>query len=146
MDGLLWAAYGISFIFLMTCLGSAAVIFFRKDAGGAVQKVFLGFAAGVMTAASVWSLLIPAIEDAEAKGMTGWAPAAAGFVVGGLFLFGLDRLIPHLHPLTDVTEGPRSSAKRTTLLIAAVTLHNIPEGMAVGLSFALAAQHQGDTS
>jgi ZIP family zinc transporter len=96
-----------------------------------------------MIAASVWSLLIPAIEEAESSGQIGWIPAAGGFILGIAFLYALDRLIPHLHPSTNKTEGPSSSMKRTSLLVTAVTLHNIPEGMAVGLSFALAAQHGG---
>lgn len=132
---------GIGFIFLMTCLGSATVFFFRKSVSSSFQQIFLGFAAGVMIAASIWSLLIPAIEEAEAQGIVGWIPAAGGFVLGVLFLLGLDHIIPHIHPSSDVREGPASKSKRTTLLIFAVTLHNIPEGMAVGLSFALAAQH-----
>jgi ZIP family zinc transporter len=94
-----------------------------------------------MIAASMWGLLAPAIEEAEAQGQPGWIPAAGGFILGILFLYGLDRLIPHLHPASNVVEGVPSQAKRTTLLIWAVTLHNIPEGVAVGLSFALAAQH-----
>ncbi|MCL1963912.1 MAG: ZIP family metal transporter, partial [Firmicutes bacterium] len=110
-------------------------------AGGKAQKIFLGFAAGVMIAACVWSLLLPAIEEAEASGMAGWIPASVGFVLGVFFLFGLDRLIPHLHPGSQTREGLPSPMRRTTLLISAVTLHNIPEGMAVGLSFALAAQY-----
>jgi ZIP family zinc transporter len=124
----------------MTSLGSAMVFFFRKAGGPGLQKVFLGFAAGVMIAASVWGLLAPAIGEAEARGQPGWIPAAGGFILGVLFLYALDRLIPHLHPASNVTEGIPSRAKRTTLLVWAVTLHNIPEGMAVGLSFALAAQ------
>ena len=141
MQLLLFVSAGLGFIFLMTCLGSAAVFFFNKSSTGKFQQIFLGFAAGVMVAASIWSLLIPAIEQAEAQGLYGWIPAACGFVLGVLFLLGLDHLIPHLHPFSDTPEGPVSSSKRTTLLISAVTLHNIPEGMAVGLSFALAAQH-----
>jgi ZIP family zinc transporter len=137
----LWVAGGTGFIFLMTSLGAAMVFFFHKTTGAGVQKVFLGFAAGVMIAASMWGLLVPAIEEAEARGQPGWIPAAGGFILGILFLYGLDRLIPHLHPASNVVEGVPSQAKRTTLLIWAVTLHNIPEGMAVGLSFALAAQH-----
>jgi ZIP family zinc transporter len=97
-----------------------------------------------MIAASVFGLLIPAITEAEANGQTGWIPAAGGFLLGVLFLFGLDRLIPHIHLSSNTREGLSSSMKRTTLLVSAVTLHNIPEGMAVGLSFALAAQHGGD--
>ena len=132
---------GLAFVFIMTCLGSAAVFFFRGSATGRFQQVFLGFAAGVMVAASIWSLLIPAINETEAKGLIGWIPAAGGFLLGVLFLLGLDNVIPHLHPFSGTTEGPVSSFKRVTLLISAVTLHNIPEGMAVGLSFALAVQN-----
>lgn len=145
-QALLWAAGGTGFTFLMTTLGAAMVFFFRKAANEHIQKMFLGFAAGVMIAASVWSLLIPAIEEAEANGQIGWIPAAGGFVLGALFLYGLDQFIPHLHPATNQAEGPRFAMKRTSLLVLAVTLHNIPEGMAVGLSFALAAQHSADSS
>lgn len=146
MDSLLWAACGTGFTFFMTTLGSAMVFMFRKKMNDQVQKIFLGFAAGVMIAASVWSLLIPAIEEAEANGQVGWIPAAGGFVLGIAFLYVLDLLIPHLHPGTNKTEGLSSSMRRTSLLVLAVTLHNIPEGMAVGLSFALAAQHLGDSA
>ena len=145
-SSLLWAAGGTGFTFLMTTLGAAMVFLFRKTMNNNIQKIFLGFAAGVMIAASVWSLLIPAIEEAEANGQIGWIPAAGGFILGVMFLYGLDRLIPHLHPGTNKTEGISSSIKRTSLLVMAVTLHNIPEGMAVGLSFALAAQHGGDSA
>jgi len=141
MQKFLLVSGGLGFIFLMTCLGSAMVFFFRKTENGKAQKIFLGFAAGVMIAASVWSLLIPAIEEAEAAGMIGWIPAAVGFSLGVFFLLGLDKLIPHLHAGSGTQEGLSTSMKRTTLMISAVTLHNIPEGMAVGLSFALAAQH-----
>lgn len=143
IQALLSAAAGTGFTFLMTTLGAAMVFLFRKSMSGKFQKAFLGFAAGVMIAASVWSLLIPAIEEAEASGQIGWIPAAGGFVLGIAFLYGLDRLIPHLHPGANAVEGVHSSMKRTSLLVMAVTLHNIPEGMAVGLSFALAAQHGG---
>lgn len=141
---LIWAAGGTGFTFLMTTLGSAMVFLFRKDIKAGAQKVFMGFAAGVMIAASVWSLLIPAIEEAEAMGHIGWIPAAGGFVLGILFLMSLDFILPHLHPGSEEPEGPSSHLRRTTLLVLAVTLHNIPEGMAVGLSFALAAQHGND--
>ena len=139
MHSLLLIGGGLGFIFLMTCLGASTVFLFRKTAPDKFKRIFLGFAAGVMIAASIWSLLIPAIETAEEMGQIGWIPAAFGFILGVLFLFGLDNLIPHLHPFADTPEGPSSTSKRTTLLISAVTLHNIPEGMAVGLSFALAA-------
>jgi ZIP family zinc transporter len=140
MSGWLWTAGGLGFIFLMTTLGAAMVFLFGKSGKGPSQSIFLGFAAGVMIAASVWGLLSPAIAEAEAQGWPGWIPAAGGFALGVLFLYGLDKLIPHLHPTSNVVEGIPSTARRTTLLVWAVTLHNIPEGMAVGLSFALAAQ------
>ena len=137
---------GIGFIFLMTCLGAATVFFFRKGSPGKYQHIFLGFAAGVMIAASVWSLLIPAIEEAKSQGMIGWIPAAIGFILGVAFLLALDRVTPHVHPMANVKEGPQSKSKRSTLLLLAVTLHNIPEGMAIGLAFALAAQHGNESA
>ena len=111
-----------------------------------MQSAFLGFAAGVMIAASVWSLLIPSMEQAKELGMPEWLPAGGGFVLGGLFLLALDKALPHLHPGSDVPEGPKSSLKRTTMLVFAVTLHNIPEGMAVGLSFALSTAAGASTT
>lgn len=143
MQPVLWASVGTGITFLMTTLGSAMVFFFRRAINDKIQRIFLGFAAGVMIAASVWSLLIPAIEEAEANGWIGWIPAAGGFVLGIIFLMLLDVLLPHLHIGARKPEGLKSSWRRTTLLVLAVTLHNIPEGMAVGLSFALAAQHAG---
>ncbi|PWM37497.1 MAG: ZIP zinc transporter, partial [Clostridiales bacterium] len=142
----LLALLGTGFTFLATAAGAGMVFFFRKQAGEEFQRSFLGFAAGVMIAASVWSLLIPAIEMAEGGPLPGWVPAAGGFVLGGLFLLLLDRLLPHLHPDSDTPEGLPSSLRRTTMLVFAVTLHNIPEGMAVGLAFALAAQGSGATT
>ena len=139
----LWAAVGTGFTFLMTALGAATVLVFRGRTTPSLQRMFLGFAAGVMVAASVFSLLLPAIEETEALGGIGWLPAAGGFLLGVLFLWGLDSLLPHLHPEAQAPEGLPSSWRRTTLMVLAVTLHNIPEGMAVGLSFALAAQHSG---
>ncbi|MBQ9988427.1 MAG: ZIP family metal transporter [Clostridia bacterium] len=135
----LMAGLGTGFTFLMTAAGAGMVFFMKKNMSDNFQRVFLGFAAGVMIAASVWSLLIPAIERAEALGQIGWIPAAGGFLLGAAFLLLLDRIIPHLHIGSDVPEGMRSASKRTTMLVSAVTLHNIPEGMAVGLAFALAA-------
>lgn len=140
MQPLLLALTGTGFTFLATAAGAAMVFFFRKEIGAGAQRVFLGFAAGVMIAASVWSLLIPAIESAEEQGVVGWVPAAGGFILGGAFLLLLDRLLPHLHPGSTEAEGLPSSLKRTTMLVFAVTLHNIPEGMAVGLAFAVAAE------
>ena len=136
----LWAAAGTGFTFLMTTLGAGLVFFFRKQFSAGLQRVFLGFAAGVMIAAAVWSLLIPAIDQAEAAGLLGWVPAAGGFLLGVGFLIEMDSLLPHLHIGAKQPEGLSAPWKRTTLLFTAVTLHNIPEGMAVGLSFALAAQ------
>ena len=98
MQTVLAALQGTGFTFLMTTLGASLVFFFRKEISTGIQRVFLGFAAGVMIAASVWSLLIPAIEQAEELGQIGWIPAAGGFILGGLFLFLLDKLLPHLHP------------------------------------------------
>ena len=141
---LLWAAIATGFTFLMTSLGASLVFFFRKKVSLSAQRVFLGFAAGVMIAASIWSLLIPAMEEAESYGLPGWLPAGGGFVLGIGFLMLLDALLPHLHPGSLKAEGRSSSWKRTTLLMLAVTLHNIPEGMAVGLTFSLAAGNVGD--
>lgn len=129
---------GISFIFVMTTAGSGMVFLFKNTISDNFKKIFLGFAAGVMIAASVWSLIIPAIEEAENQGIVGWIPAAIGFIGGGLFLLLVDNLLPHLHIDSEKPEGLKSSSKRTTLLITAVTLHNIPEGLAVGLAFGLA--------
>ena len=140
---LLYAALGTGFTCFATILGAAMVFFFKKDMSHTMQKVFLGFAAGVMIAASVWSLLIPAMDMAEAQGQSVLLPVGGGFVLGGLFLMVLDRLLPHLHIGSDEAEGLPAHWKRTTMIVLAVTLHNIPEGMAVGLSFSVAAQ---DTS
>ena len=137
------AALGTGFTCLMTALGAATVFFFRKEVNPSIQRVFLGFAAGVMIAASVWSLLIPAIELAEEQGMIGWLPAAGGFVLGILFLLLLDAVIPHLHPGSTEAEGPKTKLPGSTLMVLAVTLHNIPEGMAVGLSRPRAATGSG---
>ncbi|MEG0691633.1 MAG: ZIP family metal transporter [Oscillospiraceae bacterium] len=134
----LLAFIGTGITFLATALGAATVFLFRGKVPPHFQRVFLGFAAGVMIAASIWSLLIPAIEMAEEQGLVGWIPATGGFILGGLFLFLLDKLMPHLHVITNRVEGVPSHFKRTTMLVLAVTLHNIPEGMAVGLSFGLA--------
>ena len=141
MQVILWAATGTGFTFLMTALGAAMVFLLRGSVKVSVQRIFLGFAAGVMIAASVWSLLLPAVEEAEASGLPGWLPAAGGFILGVAFLMLCDVFLPHLHLDRGRPEGLRSSWKRTTLLVLAVTLHNIPEGMAVGLSFARAAWH-----
>lgn len=142
MQSLIWAAMGCGFTWFMTTAGSAVVFFFRKDRA-VTHRIFLGFAAGVMIAASVWSLLNPAIEQAEELGQVGWIPAAGGFLLGVAFLMALDTFLPHLHMEGDEPEGVKTSWKRTTLLVSAVTLHNIPEGMSVGLLFAMAGQSSG---
>ncbi len=127
---------GILIPFLGTTLGSACVFFMKKSLGDLVQRALAGFAAGVMVAASIWSLLIPAIEQSENMGKLSFLPAFIGFWVGVLFLLLLDRLIPHLHIGSDRAEGPKSRLGRTTMMVLAVTLHNIPEGMAVGVMYA----------
>lgn len=124
----------------LTALG-ASVVFFTKSVSQKVLDSMLGFAAGVMIAASVWSLIIPSIEMTEAMGGIGWLPAAAGFLIGGLFLRVCDAFLPHLHiglPTTEA-EGVSTSWRRSTLLVLAITLHNIPEGLAVGVLFGGAA-------
>ena len=130
------AFYGILIPFLGTSLGAACVFFMKKTLGDAVQRSLTGFAAGVMVAASVWSLLIPAISQSAAMGKLAFLPAAVGFWIGVLFLLALDHIIPHLHSKSGQTEGPKSKLQRTTMMVLAVTLHNIPEGMAVGVVYA----------
>ena len=127
---------GIMIPFLGTALGSACVFFMKKSLGDLVQRSLAGFAAGVMVAASIWSLLIPAIEQSEGMGKLSFLPAFIGFWVGVLFLLLLDHLIPHLHVGSNQAEGPKSRLGRTTMMVLAVTLHNIPEGMAVGVMYA----------
>ena len=128
--------WGILIPFFGTALGSACVFFMKRSLGDLVQRSLAGFAAGVMVAASIWSLLIPAIEQSAAMGKLSFFPAAAGFWFGILFLLALDHLIPHLHVGSDQAEGPKSRLGRTTMMLLAVTLHNIPEGMAVGVMYA----------
>ena len=128
--------WGILIPFLGTSLGAACVFFMRRALGDLVQRSLAGFAAGVMVAASVWSLLLPAMEQAVDMGRWSFVPAVVGFWIGILFLLGLDRLIPHLHRGSAVAEGIKSSLGRTTMLTLAVALHNIPEGMAVGAVYA----------
>ena len=135
------AALGTGFTFLMTTLGAATVFFMVKEPKPGFQRALIGFAAGVMTAASIWSLLLPAIDQAESEGaLPAWLPAAGGLLLGVLFLAGLDALLPLLRK----GAGPLPEERRqNALLMTAITLHNIPEGMAVGLAFALAANGDG---
>ena len=130
------AALGILIPFFGTALGSACVLLMKKKMNPTVQRALTGFAAGVMVAASIWSLLIPAMDQAAAMGRWAFVPAAVGYWTGVLFLLLLDRTIPHLHLNSSKAEGPESRLQKTTMLVLAVTLHNLPEGMAVGVTFA----------
>ncbi len=130
------AFWGILIPFLGTTAGAACVFFMKKSPADPVQRSLTGFAAGVMTAASIWSLLLPAMEQASYLGRLSFLPAFAGFWLGILFLLALDHLIPHLHIGSEQAEGPRSNLSRTAMMVLAVTLHNIPEGMAVGVMYA----------
>ena len=129
---------GLIIPFLGTTLGSAMVFLMRDQMNEKVEKTLLGFAAGVMIAASVWSLLIPSLDMTAEQGGIGWLPATVGLLGGIFFLLLLDMIIPHLHLNTDEPEGPHSKLKKTTMMVLAVTLHNIPEGMAVGVTLAAA--------
>ena len=130
------AFYGILIPFLGTSLGAACVFCMKKSLNDRVQRALTGFAAGVMIAASIWSLLIPAIEQSAQMGGLSFLPAFIGFWVGVLFLLVLDHVVPHLHANSQQAEGPKSQLRRTTMMVLAVTLHNIPEGMAVGVVYA----------
>ena len=128
--------YAILIPFAGTSLGAACVFFLRGQLPAKVQKALLGFASGVMVAASVWSLLIPAMEESAALGQMAFLPSVLGFWLGTLFLLSLDHIIPHLHMNSEEAEGPKTRLSRTTMMVLAVTLHNIPEGMAVGVILA----------
>ena len=128
--------YGLLIPFVGTSLGSACVFFLKKGLGDRVQRGLTGFASGVMVAASIWSLLIPAMEQSAGEEALAFLPAVIGFWAGILFLLGLDHLIPHLHQKSSHAEGPHTQLRRSTMMILAVTLHNIPEGMAVGVVYA----------
>lgn len=129
-------AIGLLIPFLGTTLGSAVVFFMKNKINKKVEKLLLGFASGVMIAASIWSLLIPSIDMAGEQQKIAWVPAAIGFLLGIAFLLVLDSVIPHMHLNTDKPEGIKAKLKKTTMLVLAVTLHNIPEGMAVGVVIA----------
>ncbi len=133
MKAILW---GLLIPFLGTAAGAACVFFMRRALSTALRRALTGFAAGVMVAASIWSLIVPAIEQSGAMGKWAFLPAFLGFWCGILFLLALDRLIPHLHANAQRPEGPKSRLARTTMMVLAVTLHNIPEGMAVGIVYA----------
>lgn len=139
MSGIAYTAVGFSVIFLMNALGSAFVFFFKKDVSPKANTLFLGFAAGVMVAASFFSLLLPAFEGAEGWGTWSFVPVVIGFLLGGVFLVLLDKLVPHLHFGTNEEEGPHVVLKKPLKLFFAVTIHNIPEGLAVGFAFGAAA-------
>ena len=128
--------YGIIIPFLGTSAGAACVFFMKKNMSEQLSRILTGVAAGVMVAASVWSLLIPAMEQSDGMGRLAFVPAVTGFWGGILFLLLLDHVIPHLHQHSNSAEGPKSKLQRTTMMVLAVTLHNIPEGMAVGVVYA----------
>lgn len=137
---------GLMIPFIGTTLGAAGVFFLKKEIGPFVQKALLGFASGVMVAASVWSLLIPAMDMSSHLGKFAFAPAAAGFLAGVAFLLAMDKVIPHLHLGNAQPEGPKSRLQRTTLLMLAVTLHNFPEGAAAGAAYAGVLSGSGQIS
>lgn len=134
---------GLTVPFIGTALGASTVLFMKKAIDGMMQKMLVGFAAGVMVAASVWSLLIPSMEMTGGQGLAKVLPAVIGFVLGMGFLLSLDMLIPHQHIDDKHSEGPKSHLSKTSKLVLAITLHNIPEGMAVGVAFAAAAVGDG---
>ncbi|HPE76725.1 MAG TPA: ZIP family metal transporter [Draconibacterium sp.] len=136
------ALFAALFTWAVTAMGAAMVFFFKKI-NRKVLNSMLGFAAGVMIAASFWSLLNPAIVMSEEMGVTPWIPAVVGFLAGGAFLFGIDRILPHLHMglKIDKAEGIKTNWQRSVLLVLAITLHNIPEGLAVGVAFGVLASN-----
>lgn len=146
VNPILLALYATLFTWTVTALG-AAMVFFFKSINKKILNSMLGFTAGVMVAASFWSLLNPAIELATEQGVKPWFPALVGFLLGGLFLLGIDKILPHLHMglSIDKAEGIKTTWQRSILLILAITLHNIPEGLAVGVAFG-ALQHTHDTA
>ena len=127
---------GVLIPFIGTTFGACFVLFMKKNLSTLVEKALNGFAVGVMVAASIWSLIIPAIEQSQYMGKLSFIPATVGFWIGILFLLMLDHIIPHLHQHSEEAEGPKSNFSRTTKMVLAVTLHNIPEGMAVGVVYA----------
>jgi ZIP family zinc transporter len=144
MQGILWAGLGTLFTFSITALGALNVFWVKREVSGQLQCVFLGFAAGVMIAASIWSLLLPGIEQANENGQIGWLIISAGFLLGVFLLYGIDRVV---RARSKKTPGRQQTLSHSTfLLVLAITIHNIPEGMAVGLAFALAGAQPSDGS
>ena len=135
---------GLLIPFLGTTLGSSMVFLMKNKMNEKVEKILLGFASGVMVSASIWSLLVPSIDMAKDQEIIAWIPATVGFILGIIFLLILDNIIPHLHLKSKEPEGPKAKLKKTTMMVLAVTLHNIPEGMAVGV--AIAGAISGNTS
>lgn len=130
--------------FVGTTLGAGCVFFIKGKLNLRLQRIFTGFAAGVMVAATIWSLLIPALENCKDMGKWAFMPAATGFWLGVIFLAAMDKAVPHLHMNSDTAEGPRSKLTRTTMMILALVLHNIPEGMAVGVVYAGAMMQEAE--
>lgn len=140
MNSILYAALGTGFTFLMTALGASVVFFFKKPASNHSKRIYLGFAAGVMIAATIWSLLIPAIDRAQQMNMISWLPASGGILLGTAFLLAVEHYMERLRSAGRMPRKLQHTSHGTAMLFMAVTLHNIPEGMAVGLSFALAVE------
>lgn len=134
-------AIGILIPFVCTTLGSAVVFFVKEKVNDRMVRFFLAFAAGIMVAASIFSLLLPALEAAEALQLVPWVVVCISFLMGGLFLLVIDKVVPHFHPQQNVTEGVKVQLKKTTMMFLAMTLHNIPEGMAIGLMFGMAYEN-----
>lgn len=144
MNGVIWALIGTVFTFTVTALGAVNVFWVRGKMHNDVQCIFLGFAGGVMIAASMWSLLIPAIEQAEADGQASWIPSTGGFLLGVLLLLALDGTLKRVERRRAAERRMSDEKRRNAMLILAITIHNIPEGMAVGLAFAMAAANPSD--
>lgn len=135
--------FGVLFLFVMTTAGSSLIYFFKKGLSPKMNTIFLGFAAGIMIAASIWSLLLPALSQSEYLGHFAFLPSALGFIFGGLFLFGIDRIVPHFHSEMKQEEGVKNKLSRSTKLFLAMAIHNIPEGLAVGFAFGVALVTEG---
>ncbi|MBE6127332.1 MAG: ZIP family metal transporter [Erysipelotrichaceae bacterium] len=139
MDNVWLTVFGFALIFLATTLGAALVFFFKKDLSPKANTIFLGFAGGIMIAASVWSLLLPAIESSQDYGNWKFVPAVIGLLLGALFMVVIDKLVPHFHKGTGEEEGLHSSLSKPKKMFLAMTIHNVPEGLAVGFAFGGAA-------